>query len=634
MVDSVSFAPLINLIASQEEWLMSRILEYAKQQGYTLYTSTLMEAWRVSICCLSEPLIKAIKTNNSAPELCPHLDYIHDPIASFGILEAELHRSRGVTIDLFLGLMKYYRQAYIDLLELGNFSQESQRVYSYFIHRFFDRIELGCVQEWSSHGEEEKNRELQTQNRHLANEKNKYLTIFESLHDAVFLLDADDEVINLNYQAAQTFTQLKYTGGAYYGRQLIHLPWLSSEAKAFSQQLQQQAHQELFLPTNSGDRWFDIHWQKMLDSSDKFLATVVICTDITEFKNLAQELRNAITKADQTNKAKSDFLAHMSHELRTPLNGILGYTEILRQDLHLSPQQRQGFQMIESCGHHLLTLINEVLDLAKIEAGKIELRKSEIELESFLESILDLFYSKALEKDLYLTYHYCSDLPVKVYGDDKYLRQILINLLGNALKFTERGTVTLTLECLSSESSPSAKNSSHHLLRFTIIDTGVGIAPSHLESIFQPFEQGEQHLPLSEGTGLGLAIAYHLVTLMGGELTVDSTVGEGTQFSFTLPFQPLEIAGEILEPREHTMPERQNRFHDQSTKIAVKPPPSQLQTLIAALDIGDYEALEREAQALGERLPHYRTYTELLLNYIQSFDEKTILRLLNVAETP
>jgi signal transduction histidine kinase len=632
MVDSAFFAPLINLIASQEEWLMSRILEYVKQQGYNLYAPNLMTAWQVSTCCLSEPLIKALKTNNSAPEICPHLDYIHDPIASFGILEAGLHRSQGVTIELFLGLMKYYRQAYLDLLELGNFSPDWQQSYSYFIHRFFDRIELGCVQEWFGHSEDEKNRELQTQNRYLANEKNKYLTVFQSLHDAVFLLDVNHEVVNLNRTAAQTFTQLQYTDGVYYGQYAIHLLWLSSEAQIFAQQLQQQAHQELLLPTNSGDRWFHIHWQRMLDSSEKFLATLVICTDITEFKNLAQELRNTIAKADQANKAKSDFLAHMSHELRTPLNGILGYTEILRQDLHLSPQQRQGFQMIESCGHHLLTLINEVLDLAKIEAGKIELKESEFELENFLESILDLFYSKALEKDLRLTCRYCGDLPVKVYGDDKYLRQILINLLGNALKFTEKGTVTLTLECLSSESSLSVKNSSHHLLRFTIIDTGVGIAPTHLESIFQPFEQGEQRLPLNEGTGLGLAIAYRLVTLMGGELTVDSTVGEGTQFSFTLPFRSVETA--ILEPGDKTTTERQNRFHTQSIKTVVKPPSAQLQALMAALDIGDYEALEREAKALGELLPDYRTYTELLLNYIQSFDEKNILRLLNISETP
>jgi PAS domain-containing protein len=189
---------LAGLIATHENWLMNRVLGYAKERNYVKYTSTLVEAWRISIAGLSERLLSALETYNGVPELGPDEDYTQDPIASFGILEAQRHRARGVTLDMFLGLMKYYRQSYVDLVLQAGFEPEHQDHFRLLVDRFFDRIELGFCVEWTALSENEKTEELQVSNRDMANEKNKYLTIFQSLYDSVILLDRENQVENIN----------------------------------------------------------------------------------------------------------------------------------------------------------------------------------------------------------------------------------------------------------------------------------------------------------------------------------------------------------------------------------------------------------------------------------------------------
>ncbi|MFN5513474.1 MAG: hypothetical protein ACK5CA_01625 [Cyanobacteriota bacterium] len=165
------YQPLIGLIREQEDWLLSRILGYAKERGYAVNMPTLREAWRASICSLSAPLLAALERRDPPPEFSPDQNFSENPIAAFGVLEAQRHRSRGVTMELFLGLMKYYRQAYLDLLEQGHFTLERVQNYNHFLHRFFDLIELSFIQEWSSHSEAQKLGELQNSNLFLTNEK-------------------------------------------------------------------------------------------------------------------------------------------------------------------------------------------------------------------------------------------------------------------------------------------------------------------------------------------------------------------------------------------------------------------------------------------------------------------------------
>ncbi len=228
--------------------------------------------------------------------------------------------------------------------------------------------------------------------------------------------------------------------------------------------------------------------------------------------------------ADAANQAKSEFLANMSHELRTPLNGILGYTQILNRSISLSAKEKHGVNVIHQCGAHLLTLIDDILDIAKIEARKLELTPQEIHLSSFLQSIVDICRVRADRKGIELIFQLDPNLPINIVADEKRLRQVLINLLGNAIKFTDRGAVTFVVNVIEVAMLPT--------LRFQIIDTGLGIAIDRIDRIFQAFEQvGDRQ---SEGTGLGLTISQKIMELMGSKIQVESQEDIGSKFWFDL----------------------------------------------------------------------------------------------------
>ena len=258
--------------------------------------------------------------------------------------------------------------------------------------------------------------------------------------------------------------------------------------------------------------------------------------DITERRQAELE-RGARRVAEAASRAKSEFLATMSHELRTPLNAVLGYAQILARDTTLTARQRDRVTVIHQSGEHLLTLINEVLDVARIEAGKLGLEPSVVPLATFLTTIREIIWIKAQEKGLDLIWNVAADLPQAVCADERRLRQVLLNLLANAVKFTDRGRVRFFI----TPAGPAR-------LHFRVQDTGIGMSAAELQRLFQPFEQVGEERRRTGGTGLGLAISRSLVRLMGADIQVESEPGAGSTFWFELELPVVNIEPRTIEP--------------------------------------------------------------------------------------
>ncbi|MBF0409317.1 MAG: response regulator [Candidatus Riflebacteria bacterium] len=282
-----------------------------------------------------------------------------------------------------------------------------------------------------------------------------------------------------------------------------------------------------------------------------------------------KQLDEARKEAIAANEAKSRFLAVMSHEIRTPLNAIIGFSELMTSSSEVSEEVRKNSEIILSRGVHLLELINEILDLSKIEAGKVELEMSDFSIRTVVNDVINTFSIKSRKADVIIVSSIKSEVPDLLRGDSRRLKQILTNLVGNSFKFTSHGKIAVAI-------SMQSGNSSNIGLEFRVSDTGTGILPEDLFKLFNPFVQGNSKAK-DQGTGLGLVITKNLVEMMGGKIIVESEVGSGTEFIFTAFFEKASEKiqknheGNVMETRvEYNKQERrQNAFYDHQKKLNV-----------------------------------------------------------------
>ncbi|MEG4105668.1 AAA family ATPase [Microcoleus sp. S13_C5] len=386
----------------------------------------------------------------------------------------------------------------------------------------------------------------------LKESEGKYRDLVETSQDMIWSLDTEGHYTFVNAAVKQIFG---YSPEEMIGRKFSDFKTpeqLLKDNEIFQSLLNGESvfhYETIQLATDSRPINLRANAIVVRDSEGNILGITGTTSDITESKKAEAALQQAKEVADAANKAKSEFLSKMSHELRTPLNAILGFTQVLGRDSSLSHIQQEHIGIISRSGEHLLTLINDVLEMSKIEAGQITLNPTSFDLYYLLTSLEEMLKLKADSKGLALSLHINPNIPQYVKTDESKLRQVLINLLGNAIKFTTKGSVTLRVAAISA-TQKSATDNELRTITFEVEDTGHGIAPTEVDSLFEAFVQTDAGRKSQEGTGLGLPISRQFVQLMGGDITVSSTLNRGTIFSFNIQISSPDMAE--IQPRQST----------------------------------------------------------------------------------
>jgi PAS domain S-box-containing protein len=363
----------------------------------------------------------------------------------------------------------------------------------------------------------------------LRTSEEKLRAVFEAMTDIVLVIDEQGRI-----EIAPTNPRRLYDSETDPILQTIEQFFLEEKSEIWFSKIQQAlttqqtVNFDYSLPLNNREAWFTASISPMPNN-----CVIWVARNIDKRKQAEAAMQEAKEAAEAANRAKSTFLANMSHELRSPLNVILGFCQLLTRSQSLNPEQQENITIMTRSGEHLLTLINNVLDLSKIEAGRTTLHEINFDLYGLLDDLDDMFQAKADDKNLQLVFDCTGDVPQYIRTDQVKLRQVLINLINNALKFTQTGRVSVRVRG-EPESRRKTNHTLHSTITFEVEDTGAGIASDELENIFEAFVQTQIGIESQEGTGLGLSIARKFVQLMGGEISITSVVGQGTIFNFDI----------------------------------------------------------------------------------------------------
>lgn len=390
----------------------------------------------------------------------------------------------------------------------------------------------------------------------IESEREKLQNIMNSMVDGVTITDTDGKIISVNKAA---LSQLGCKKDKIIGKNLeeIYLGEKSSTLKEIFNRLTSEhtiRNQEFMVEREDGTNFpVSVNFSLLENSPGEEEAIVAVHRDITERKKREKALREAKEKAEIANRTKSEFLATMSHEIRTPMNAVIGMSELLTET-ELNDVQKKYVEISRNAGENLLDIINDILDLSKVESGEIKLEKASFNLTEIVEKTCDVMALRAHKKGIELSNHINPDVPVNLVGDQARLRQIFVNLLGNAVKFTDEGEIELNIEFADKEEANAYKNTTgkeNVKLLFSVRDTGVGIPKEKRKTIFESFTQADSSTTREYGgTGLGLTICERLVNLMGGEIWVESKVAKGSTFYFTANFEIGEKPSKYIEPEE------------------------------------------------------------------------------------
>lgn len=497
------YLDLCELFRQNEDWLVERTIEYAKHCEYTKYTSTLREAWRVSISGLTDGIIRGISGKPALAELHPDEEAAGSPIGEFAFAEAIRHRERGVSLSMFLGLMKYYRQSYLDLIAEKVADMDRQGYCQLIVNRCFDRMEIAFCAGWASVGEDKLMRELQATNRKTVNKKNELLTLLESSPNGIILVGRDRSVTYINHVA---ITALFGPAGPGIGEYGAHGPWVIPDwvlrlLEQFSVTTDAVATFDA-VPDPAGDIFYRVAMKRMLDVSGKFEGIVIVMTDVTELMAATRKLSEseaAMVRLDRLNLV-GEMAAGIGHEIRNPITAVRGYLQMFQNKERYAEHREQFGTMIEELDRANL-IISEYLSLAKNK--KVELKEDS--LNRVLNALYPLLRAEAfqtghkLELDL-------GDIPVILF-DEKEIRQLVLNLVRNGLEAMAAGgviTISTGLE--------------YGKAVLAVRDSGPGIPHEVMRRLGTPFVTTKEN-----GSGLGLAVCYRIADRHGARMEVNTS---------------------------------------------------------------------------------------------------------------